>query len=232
MQQFIEEQYTKDKTHIWNEHLAGGFSLTSPFKPIDNNYTEVCDAIFLGKKYRLYRNKLCGMNLIPEDLIDFSDDFAPIIKFSQNFSGTLAFSFISMQRKNGVIETKLYTFLTSQDNMPQVICQFATSNDENNHVQQEFLKSGKTLTQFIAQNKHLSAAHDKDTITVKVQRNKTTTRWNVGEYNLPSMTKEKLADYFSYPYNSSDNESSLIKLAEEIYKKELDMKESKKKQKA
>lgn len=234
MQSFIDKQYTKERTYIWNKHLGGGFSLTSELKPIENTHTEVCDAKFLGKKYKVYKNLVDGITFIPADLTDFSDDFGPIIKYSQSFYGKPGFTFSSMERKNGTVETRVYTFSTtmSQNGLPQVLCQFGTFADENNDLQQAFLKSGKTLSHFIVSNEHHRTANDPETITVKLERDKKSTRWNTGIYNLQAMTKEKLEDYFSFPYDTSDNKSAMIKLAEEIYKNELEKKSAKQKQKA
>lgn len=234
MQSFIEKQFKKEQKYIWNKHLGGGIFLTSDLKQIENTHVQMCDAKFLRKKYKVYKDPVEGVTLIPADLTDFSDDFGPIIKYGQTTYGQLGFTFISMERTNATVTTRTYTFTTmmSSDNMPQVLCQFATFADENNDLQKAFLQSGKTLAHFVAGNNHLSAVHDPNQYTVKVRRDKTKTNWNAGVYNLQSMTKERLDEYFTFPYDAADNKTSMIKLAETIYQNELEKQDSKQKQKA
>ena len=139
-----------------------------------------------------------------------------------------------MTRINGVVETKVFTFTStmSQNGLPQVLCQFGTFADENNDLERAFIQSGKTLPHFIASRGHMAAAKDPNTYTVKIERDKEKTRWNSGVYRLDSMTQESLEDYFSFPYELSDNKSSMIKLAEAIYQTQITKKDAKQKQKA
>lgn len=234
MQSFIEKQFKKEQAYVWKNHLGGCIQFTSEPKQIEDVQVQVWDAKFLGKKYKVYRDMVDGITFIPADLTNFTDDFGPIIQYSQNIYGKPAFSFSSMERTNGTIKTRTYSFSTSmsEQGLPQMLCNFGIVEDENNNLQQAFMKSGKSLAHFIASNDHHAAARDPETITVKVEKDKQTTRWNAGIYNLQSMTKEQLEDYFSFPYDSADRRSTMTKLAEAIYQNELEKKNSKQKQKA
>ena len=232
MQKLKQIQDT-EKRYIKDHYLGKSIEITSAFQSLSGAPVEWCSAKIDGRKYKLYRNYANGITLIPKETKDFSEDFGPIYKVSENTFGKPSFSFQVFERRNGTVTSTVFSFQSElfKEGCPQVTATFSEYDDENNNLEVQRFLSGKTLPHFVASDQLANTVKSENTITINVARGDEETRYNVSTFNLANMTREQLDEYFSLPHQA-DNDKPMTQIADEIYHRELEKRTEKVKEKA
>ena len=225
MENFEKQVLEKEVCYIWDKYLGKKIVLTSEFEEIPERMTKVCNAICNGKEYRLYKSPT-EISLIPIGLTDLSDDFYSIISYGQNEIG---FGISICTRKNKNVETITHSFTTEKNSAEKIrtISTFASYNDENNELQKRFQEEGVSLDIFVIRNSHLHLPKETPRFVVNIVKNEESTKWTSSKFDMKTITALQIDELYNCLNIVEDNETPMLKLAEEINRKTNEKKESK-----
>lgn len=228
MQKLLED-LKKEQRCLWNKHFNGSIKLTSQFTQVPDAPVEVCSAKIEDKKYAFYKDYAGGITLIPRRTKTFTDDFGPIYRYCESTYGLPAFTFQVFEKKDGTMKTASYTYSTTYlgQDKPQISAKFGEFDDSNNTLERAFIESGKSFSHFVASSSFASTMQTDDAITVNLMREEDKTNYNVGVYPMHSLSKERLQEYFTLPFETDDITTPMVQLANDIYEQEKAKKSSK-----